>query len=174
MAEEAKWWSEQNIWAVVLATTIAIVATLFTRKAFSRKSSPSSRPAAQHSTQHNTVAHNEFTANLTLEQLRNQLQQFAQEREWGQFHIPRNLVLAMVGEVGEVAEHFQWKSDQQCAPLLPGWTDTQREALGEELSDVLCYLVRLSDVCGVDLATAVQNKIRKNAAKYPVDKARCV
>lgn len=93
--------------------------------------------------------------------------EFAKEREWNQYHTPRNLVLALVGEVGELAEIFQWKSDEMASPGLPSFSKDEREHLGEELSDVLLYLTRLADVCGIDLGRAVRDKMEKNAAKYP-------
>ena len=95
--------------------------------------------------------------------------EFAEEREWNQYHTPRNLVLALVGEVGELAEVFQWKSDEMAPPGLSKFSSDEREHLGEELSDVLLYLTRLADVCGIDLARAVKDKMDKNAAKYPVN-----
>lgn len=73
----------------------------------------------------------------------------------------------MVGEVGELSELFQWRKDEGAAPGLPGWTAAEREHLGEELSDVLMYLVQLADVCDVDLAEVVPKKIAKNAVRYP-------
>mmetsp|Transcript_15323 Transcript_15323/g.35599 ORF Transcript_15323/g.35599 Transcript_15323/m.35599 type:complete len:103 (+) Transcript_15323:418-726(+) len=73
-------------------------------------------------------------------------------------------------KVGELAEIFQWKGEVQ--PKLPGWSAAEREHLGEELSDVLLYLVRLSDVCGVDLPAACEAKLAKNARKYPADLCR--
>ncbi|KAG6785283.1 hypothetical protein POTOM_011013 [Populus tomentosa] len=91
---------------------------------------------------------------------------FAKERDWDQFHSPRNLLLAMVGEVGELSEIFQWKGEVPRG--LPDWKGEEKEHLGEELSDVLLYLVRLSDVCGVDLGKAAMRKLEINAIKYPV------
>ena len=76
----------------------------------------------------------------------------------------------MTGEVGELAELFQWRGE--VAVGLTGWTAADRERVGEEMSDVLLYLLRLSDVCGVDLGAAVQAKVAKNAVKYPADRAR--
>jgi dCTP diphosphatase len=79
-------------------------------------------------------------------------------------------MLALVGETGELAECFQWKGE--VAPGLPGFTSQERRHVGEELSDVLLYLVRLSDVCGIDLAAAVTAKLASNAAKYPAHRCR--
>ncbi|KAI9201067.1 hypothetical protein LWI28_017515 [Acer negundo] len=81
------------------------------------------------------------------------------------FHTPRNLLLALVGEVGELSEIFQWKGDVPRG--LPGWKEEEKQHVGEELSDVLLYLVRLSDICGVNLDQAVLRKLELNAIKYP-------
>ncbi|EFN57198.1 hypothetical protein CHLNCDRAFT_14766, partial [Chlorella variabilis] len=105
-----------------------------------------------------------------LQGLRAAQQRFAAERDWGQYHTPRNLLLALVGEAGELAECFQWKGE--VLPGLPGFSAEERQLIGEELSDVLLYLVRLSDACGIDLAAAAAAKLRKNAAKYPADRCR--
>jgi dCTP diphosphatase len=72
---------------------------------------------------------------LTLARLRGELAAFAAERDWNQFHTPRNLCMALSGEVGEVAECFQWRSDADCAVGLPTWSAKDKQALGEELSD---------------------------------------
>jgi dCTP diphosphatase len=76
-------------------------------------------------------------------------------------------VLALVGEVGEVAEIFQWKGEVTTG--LPELNEKERQHVGEELADVFAYLIRLSDVCGVDLSEAFRNKMKKNAQKYPKD-----
>ena len=111
-------------------------------------------------------------ATLTLAQLRGALRDFAAEREWDQYHTPRNLCLALTGEMGELAECFQWRSDADCAPGLPSWTAAEKEHLGEELADCLMYLVRLADRSGIDLADAALRKLAKNRAKYPADKCK--
>ncbi|CAN6479523.1 unnamed protein product [Victoria cruziana] len=100
-----------------------------------------------------------------LKELKCKLEEFASARDWDQFHSPRNLLLAMVGEVGELSEIFQWKGE--VARGLPNWEERDKEHLGEELSDVLLYLIRLADICGVDLGDAVTKKLIKNAIKYP-------
>ncbi|XP_022933743.1 dCTP pyrophosphatase 1-like isoform X2 [Cucurbita moschata] len=103
---------------------------------------------------------------VSLHELRDRLAEFAQVRGWEQYHSPRNLLLALVGEVGELSEIFQWKGEVERG--LPNWSAAEREHLEEELSDVLLYLVRLADVCGLDLGHAALSKIVKNANKYPV------
>ena len=106
---------------------------------------------------------------MNLEDLRLELAQFAQDRDWGQFHSIRNLLLALVGEVGEAAEIVQWTKDEDIPALL---NDGGREKLAEELADILLYLVRLADRSGVDLEKAVKEKLLLNAQKYPVNQAR--
>jgi dCTP diphosphatase len=111
-------------------------------------------------------------SDLSLETIREAQASFAAARDWDQFHTPRNLALALVGEVGELCEIFQWRSDDAVKPGLPGWKPKDKEHLGQEMSDCLLYLVRLADRCDVDLSAAVQAKIDLNAAKYPADKVR--
>ncbi|XP_012687327.1 glutamyl-tRNA(Gln) amidotransferase subunit B, mitochondrial [Clupea harengus] len=109
-----------------------------------------------------------FSAEPTLEDIRRMQAEFADERNWNQFHQPRNLLLAMVGEVGEVSELFQWRGE--VAEGLPDWTESEREHLAQELSDVLIYLVELADKCHVDLPQAVLRKMALNRLKYPASK----
>lgn len=103
-----------------------------------------------------------------LEDLRLRLQEFARERDWEQFHTPKNLAMALIVEAGELVEHFQWLTAAQSTQLPPA---TQAK-VEEELADVLLYLVRLADRLGVDLAAAARAKIIRNAEKYPADKVR--
>ncbi|XP_018430836.1 PREDICTED: dCTP pyrophosphatase 1 [Nanorana parkeri] len=106
-----------------------------------------------------------FSDSPSMEQIRQRQAQFTAERDWNQFHQPRNLLLALVGEVGEVAELFQWQGE--VSEGLPGWSQSQRESLSHELSDVLIYLLELAEKCHVDLPRAVLAKMELNAAKYP-------
>ena len=103
-----------------------------------------------------------------LRDLRDQLRAFAAERDWDQFHSPRNLATALAVEAAELLEPFQWLTEEQSRSLPP---DT-RVAVEEELADVLLYLVRLADKLDVDLAAAARAKIVRNGEKYPVEKAR--
>lgn len=107
---------------------------------------------------------------VSLEELKQKMRKFAEERDWNQFHTPRNLLLALVGEVGELSEIFQWKGEVKEG--LNDWTEKEKEHVGEELSDVLLYLIRLSDKCGIDLGQAALDKIKKNEEKYPADKVK--
>ncbi|KAL6970886.1 dCTP diphosphatase [Sarracenia purpurea var. burkii] len=107
----------------------------------------------------------ERESGVGLDDLKKKMADFARERDWDQFHSPRNLLLALVGEVGELSEIFQWKGEVPRG--LPDWEEKEKEHLGEELSDVLLYLVRLADTCGVDLGKAALRKLELNAIKYP-------
>jgi len=103
-----------------------------------------------------------------LDTLRDQLRAFAQARDWDQFHSPKNLAMALAGEAGELLENFQWLTEEQSRHPSP---ETLRAA-GEEIADVLLYLVRLADKLGIDPVAAARDKLRANAERYPVDKAR--
>jgi NTP pyrophosphatase (non-canonical NTP hydrolase) len=104
----------------------------------------------------------------SLRELREALRTFAAERDWDQFHSPRNLATALAVEAAELLEPFQWLTEEQGRDLPP----ETRLAVEEEMADVLLYLVRLADKLDVDLAAAARAKIMKNAGKYPVEKAR--
>src|SRR6202051_4723957 len=104
----------------------------------------------------------------SLQELRNALRQFAADRDWDQFHSPKNLAIALNVEAAELLEHFQWMSDTESA----GIPAEKRAKVREELADVLLYLIRLADKLDVDLAVAAAEKIAINAEKYPVEKAR--
>lgn len=107
---------------------------------------------------------------VDLKLLSKALEQFATDRDWAQFHSPKNLVMALTGEVGELTEIFQWMTEAQSKSA--GSNPVTSQAVKDELADVLLYVVRLASVLEVDLNEAVQQKLKKNAAKYPVDKAR--
>jgi dCTP diphosphatase len=101
--------------------------------------------------------------------LSTQLRQFADERQWGQFHSPKNLVMALTGEVGELSEIFQWLSED--ASYGVAQHPDAAEAVRHELADVMMYLVRLADVLQVDLNQAVAEKLTLNEPRYPVNKS---
>lgn len=95
---------------------------------------------------------------------------FADNRDWQQFHTARNLVLALVGETGELAAEFQWIGDENIVSALQD--ADKREAVGSELADVFIYLLRLADVTGINLEEELKKKIAINEKRYPVDKAK--
>jgi len=97
-----------------------------------------------------------------------QLDDFAKNRDWQQFHSPKNLASALVVEAGELLEHFQWMTEQQSRALAP----EKRNAVAAEIADVLLYLIQLSTALGIDPIAAAQAKLKLNELKYPVDLAR--
>jgi NTP pyrophosphatase (non-canonical NTP hydrolase) len=107
---------------------------------------------------------------MTLDDLADELRRFAAEREWERFHTPKNLAISLGVEVGELLEHVQWESDEELAARFG--TSDGRQAVAEELADVLIYLVRLADVLGIDLVDAASSKIAANAVRYPADEVR--
>lgn len=102
--------------------------------------------------------------------MQNALAEFTRERDWAQFHKPRSLVLALVGEVGELAAEFQWLADGDIETALQD--PKKRAAIGSELADVLAYILRLADVTGFDLESEFQKKLNLNRERYPADKAK--
>ena len=107
---------------------------------------------------------------MNVENIQHSLREFAAERDWEQFHSPKNLAIALSVEAAELLEHFQWLSDDESRRLREKPLD--HAAVREEVADVLIYLLRLADILGLDLNTAVADKMRKNAEKYPVALAR--
>ena len=106
--------------------------------------------------------------NEELQELINSLREFARERDWDQFHSPKNLASALTVESAELLEHFQWLTEAQSSEL----STEKRVAVGEEMADVFLYLLRLSDQLNIDLIDAAKLKLKLNATKYPVDKSR--
>lgn len=107
---------------------------------------------------------------MNVRAIQQQLAQFAAEREWEQFHSPKNLATALTVETAELLEIFQWMTEEDSRSLSPNDTATQRARL--ELADVQIYLLRLADQLDVDVEQAVAEKIALNAAKYPVEKSK--
>ncbi len=107
-------------------------------------------------------------ADESLQHLRRKLAVFVAERDWDQFHNPKNLAMALVVEAGELLEHFQWLSPS-AAEALPSSTKTE---VAMEMADVLMFLLRLADKLDIDLIAAAHEKLELNCQKYPVEKAR--
>lgn len=107
---------------------------------------------------------------IELSALNAKVAEFARERDWEQFHSPKNLAMALTNEVGELVEIFQWLTEEQSRGV--GADPRTAEAVRDELADVQIYLSRLAHVLGVDMNEAVTRKIAKNAQKYPADKVR--
>ena len=109
-----------------------------------------------------------MTNQSDLLMLRDKLREFAEARDWDQFHSPKNLSMALMVEVAELMEHFQWLTEEQSGNLHA----TKKAVVAEELADILLYLVRLSDKLEVDLPEAALHKLEKNAVKYPAERVR--
>jgi dCTP diphosphatase len=103
-----------------------------------------------------------------MENLESAIRQFVSERDWEQFHSPKNLAMALSVEVSEVVEHFQWLTQEQSRNLPP---EKLRE-IAQEIGDVMIYLVELSDQLGIDPIKAAAEKVRNNNSKYPADLVR--
>ena len=104
----------------------------------------------------------------SLENLRSKINAFVAERDWAQFHTPKNLAMAMIVEAAELVEQFQWDTPQESTQL----SADKREAVSHELADTFVYLLRIAEVLEIDLIAAANQKIALNALKYPADKAR--
>jgi dCTP diphosphatase len=102
--------------------------------------------------------------------LREVLRVFVEEREWEPFHSPKNLAMSLAIEAAELMEHFQWITIEQSRELMRD--GAKRAAVGEELADVLAYVLAMANALELDLATTFRDKLAKNAQKYPVELAR--
>ncbi|KPJ99186.1 MAG: nucleotide pyrophosphohydrolase [Desulfobacterales bacterium SG8_35] len=103
-----------------------------------------------------------------MKDLIEQVKKFRQERDWDQYHSPKNLVMALVVEASELAEHFQWLTEEQSCSLPPD----KLAQVQDEIGDVLIYLANLCDKLGIDPLESARDKLRKNRQKYPVSKVR--
>lgn len=99
-----------------------------------------------------------------VDDLRLRLRKFARERDWEQFHTPKNLSMALAGEVGELLEIFQWLTPEQATEVM---RSSRAEDVRDELADVTIYLVRLADILGVDLAEVADAKLERNHDRFP-------
>jgi dCTP diphosphatase len=108
------------------------------------------------------------TPNDSLQQLRARINAFVAERDWDQFHTPKNLAMAMIVEAAELVEQFQWDTPAESLALVP----EKYEAVSHELADTFVYLLRIAEVLNIDLIEAANRKIDLNAQKYPVEKAK--
>lgn len=102
---------------------------------------------------------------MDIKKLQNKLAEFAEDRDWDQFHSPKNLVMALTSEVGELNELFQWLNEEQSK-------NVDNDELRQEIADIFIYLLRLADKLEIDIEEAVKEKIEINAKKYPIDLAK--
>lgn len=106
--------------------------------------------------------------NAELASLMRRIKRFARERDWEQFHTPKNLAMALSVEASEIVELFQWLTEAESRNLSEG----KVRDLADELADTYIYLLKLADRFGIDLTQAAMAKLKKNALKYPISKAR--
>ena len=107
---------------------------------------------------------------LNIEDIQKKLQKFASDRDWDQYHSPKNLAMALTVEASELMEIFQWLTDEESRQLAN--SPEQMAAVKEEIADVFLYLLRLSDKLNVDVGAAIEEKLKTNADKYPVELAK--
>jgi len=112
------------------------------------------------------LINNLFMKRIT--ELTNKIIAFRDERDWKQFHNPKDMALSLVLEANEVMEHFQWKNNEE----MEKYALDKKEEIGEELADVLYWVLLMSNDMGIDVVDALERKIVKNAEKYPVEKAK--
>lgn len=103
-----------------------------------------------------------------IKRITEELRQFAKDRDWDQFHSPKNLSMALSVEAGELVEKFQWLTEQQSFEL----SDKKKKEVEEEIGDILIYLVRIADQLDVELIKVADEKLKQNAEKYPIEKAK--
>ncbi|MCF3652235.1 nucleotide pyrophosphohydrolase [Synoicihabitans lomoniglobus] len=106
----------------------------------------------------------------TIAEIKTRVLAFARERDWEQFHAPKNLSMALAAEAGELMEHFLWGSSDDSRQMLAD--PKKRAKIEEELADVVIYALEFANMTGIDVAAAIERKMAANAAKYPVEKAK--
>ena len=109
-------------------------------------------------------------SSTTIADLKKHVLAFVRERDWEQFHTPKNLSMALAAEAGELMEHFLWATPEQsrAVALAPA----KRSKIADELADVVIYALEFANMTGLDLAAAIEAKMASNAKKYPVEKAK--
>ena len=107
---------------------------------------------------------------MNIKRIQEKLQTFATERDWDQFHTPKNLAMALAGEAGELVEIFQWLTPEESIDIVN--SDNDMALVNEELADVFIYALRLADKLDINIEKAINQKIKDNEAKYPVSLSR--
>jgi len=102
---------------------------------------------------------------MNFDEIKNKIRKFADERNWGQYHTPKNLSMALSSEVGELIEIFQWLNDDESNNL----SEKDLQSTKEELADIMIYLIRIADRLNIDLEDAIEEKLKINAEKYPIE-----
>ncbi len=102
---------------------------------------------------------------MNLDKIKNKIRKFTDERNWGKYHSPKNLSMALSAEVGELLEIFQWLNDKESKNL----SEKDLQETKEELADIMIYLIRIADRLNIDLEDAIEEKLKINAKKYPIE-----
>jgi len=105
----------------------------------------------------------------TIEELKSKVKTFCEDRDWDQYHSAKELATALIIESAELLEHFRWKSSEEVDSMLK--LSSKKEEIEDEMADVLYFLLRLAQMNDIDLSGALQNKLKKNNEKYPVEKS---
>ena len=103
-----------------------------------------------------------------MQELLEQIREFARERDWEQFHSPKNLSMALIAEAAELVEHFQWLTEEQSYTL----SAEKRDEVAHEMADILIFLIRCAERLDIDLIEAARQKIAINESRYPAEKVR--
>jgi NTP pyrophosphatase (non-canonical NTP hydrolase) len=106
----------------------------------------------------------------TISELKTRVLAFVHERDWEQFHSPKNLSMALAAETGELMEHFLWATPDQSRTIAN--EPVKRARIADELADVVIYAIEFANITGLDIAAAIEAKMAANAQKYPVEKSR--
>ena len=109
-------------------------------------------------------------SSTTLAEIKTRVLAFARERDWEQFHAPKNLSMALAAEAGELMEHFLWATPEASRTIAQD--AAKRRKIEEELADVVIYALEFANMTGIEVAAAIETKMAANAAKYPVEKAK--
>ena len=109
-------------------------------------------------------------SSTTLAEIKTRVLAFARERDWEQFHAPKNLSMALAAEAGELMEHFLWATPEASRTIAQD--AAKRRKIEEELADVVIYALEFANMTGIDVAASIETKMAANAAKYPVEKAK--
>ncbi len=107
---------------------------------------------------------------VTFEELKDKVKKFSEDRDWGQFHSPKELAIGAITESAELLEHFRFKSDKEMEEILKD--EKKRAEIGEELADIMFFILRFSQMYGFDLSKEITRKIKKNALRLPIEKSR--
>ena len=109
---------------------------------------------------------------INVEEIKTYLREFSKDRDWDQYHTPKNLACALSVEASELLEIFQWMNQEEENNLVLDNSNENRKKIEDEMSDILTYLIRLSDILKIDLSSSMKRKFQENEEKYPADQVR--